>query len=149
MRLTRVKDHSADLLGTGKNQIWIDPEQLDRLSEVITKDDIRELISERVIRKKPSSRQSRGRTRLLKEKTRKGRKGGYGKRKGSKKARVEKKKRHINKVRSQRKTLKQLRKEKPEVVEGLGYSRLYRMIKGNYFKGKNYLIRMVEAEEKK
>ena len=69
------------------------------------------------------------------------------KRKGTKKTRVEKKKNWIKRVRSQRKTLKELREKNPKAVEAVGYGKVYRMIKGNYFKGKKYVEAYVKGKK--
>ena len=50
-------------------------------------------------------------------------------------------------VRSQRRVLRQLRKENPEAVAKIGYRRLYKMVKGRFFKGKNYLKAAVEGKK--
>jgi len=108
---------------------------------------VRELVTEGVIRKRRPLSQSRARARKLKEKKSKGRKKGSGKRKGTKKTRVNEKKTWMKKVRAQRRTLKELKEKSPKAVEKIGYSKLYRMIKGNYFRGKNYLIAYVEEKK--
>ena len=145
MDLNKVKRISASVLGCGARRVWFDPAQADRIGEVMTKEDVRGLVNEGIIKKKKLQSQSRARARTLMQKKKKGRKKGDGKRKGTKKARKEKKKSWIKKVRSQRKMLKELKKKNPKEVEKLGYSKLYRMIKGNYFRGKNYLKAHVEG----
>ena len=91
---------------------------------------------------------NRGRTRLLKAKKKRGRKRGGGTRTGTKKARAGGKKQWIKNVRSQRRMLRQLRKETPAAVEKQGYRKLYKRIKGNFFKGKNYLKAAVEGKKR-
>ena len=51
-------------------------------------------------------------------------------------------------VRSQRKMLKQLKKEKPDAVAKIGYRTLYKRVKGGYFKGKKYLKAAVEVKKR-
>ena len=143
MRITRAIKHAAEILKTGKKHLWIDPEQQAKLETAITKDDIRQLISERTIRKKPKPFHSRGRARILGKKKAKGRKGGKGKKKGTKKARMKPKKQWMNKVRVLRKKLRELKKASPGQVKKIGYQKLYGMIKGNYFRGKKYLEQYV------
>ena len=43
--------------------------------------------------------------------------------------------------------LKELKKSNPKEVERIGYSKLYKMVKGNYFRGKNYLKAFVLGKE--
>lgn len=149
MKASKAKSIASEMLNTAKKKIWIAPQEQEIIKEAITREDIRELIEDGTIRKKKTPQQSRGRSRELKEKKKKGRKRGRGKRKASKKKRTEKKKSWIKKVRAQRKTLRKLREEKPELVEKIGYRKLYKMIKGNYFRGKKYLEKYVEEKGEK
>ena len=145
MELNKAKEMAATLMKVGVGKIYLDPKNASKIKEAMTKDDIRGLIADRIIKKRQDNSQSKGRTRKLKESKRKGRKRGKGKRKGTKKTRTEKKKTWINKVRAQRRTLKELRVENPDAVKEKGYSNVYRKIKGNYFKGKKYLREYIEG----
>jgi large subunit ribosomal protein L19e len=148
MELRKAKELAAKILKVGVGKIHINPEQEKKVKEAMTKDDIRGLIAERIIRKRRDNQQSKGRTRDQKEQKRKGRRRGQGKRKGTKKTRIEKKKTWMSKVRAQRRTLKELKTENPEKIKEIGYSNLYRKIKGGFFKGKKYLKEYVEGEKK-
>ncbi len=143
MNAKKVKEISARILKVGKSRVLVDQEEIERVKEAITKDDVRSLISEGIIKKSKRPEQSRARARKLKEKKRKGRKKGEGKRRGKYKTRAKRKKSWISKVRAQRRTLKELRKSNPKEVEKIGYGKLYRMIKGGYFKGKKYVEKKV------
>lgn len=147
MQEERVRKIAAALLKCGNDRVWMDPEQQDKVKSAMTKEDVRGLIKDKVIRRRKQNFKSRGHARILHEKRKKGRKRGKGKRKGSKKARSEKKKSWMKNVRSQRRTLKKLKKEKPKEVAKLGYRRLYRMVKGRYFKGKKYLEAAVSGKK--
>ena len=147
MDLDKVKRIAASVLKTGRQTIWFNPEETNKIKEVMTKEDVRGLVKEGVIKKRKPQGQSKARARKLKEKKRKGRKSGRGKRKGTKKTRSEKKTNWIKRVRSQRKTLKELQKDDPKAVESVGYGKVYRMIKGNYFKGKKYVKAYVESNK--
>lgn len=149
MELNKVKKLAAQILKVGLGRVYLDPAHNAKISEAMTKDDIRGLIAERIIKKRPLVNQSRGRARVLAAKKKKGRKGGHGKRKGTKKTRVEKKSTWINKVRAQRRTLKEMKVENPEAVKELGYGNIYKKIKGNYFKGKNYVKEYINGGGKK
>jgi large subunit ribosomal protein L19e len=137
MDLNKVRRMAAQVLKVGENKVRFDPLQLDKAREAMTKEDVRSLIKEGVIKKKKSNEQSRARARKLHEKKKKGRKKGSGKRKGSAKAREKQEKSWMKNVRAQRKKLKELKK-KGKVRKGL-YQKTYKMIKGNYFKGKKYV----------
>ena len=147
MRQEKVKKMATLVLKCGANRVWLDPDKGDKVKSVMTKEDVRALIAEGVIKKKMQNSQSRSRARVLHQKRKKGRKRGKGKRKGTKKARSEKKSTWIKNVRSQRKMLRQLKKEKGKAVEKVGYRRLYKRIKGGYFKGKKYLKAAVEERK--
>jgi len=145
MELNKAKEMAAGLMKVGVGKMYIDPANATKVKEAMTKEDIRELIADRIIKKRQDNSQSKGRSRKLKEQKQKGRRRGRGKRKGTKKARTAKKKNWIGKVRAQRRTLKELRVENPEAVKEKGYSDVYRKIKGNYFKGKKYLKEYIEG----
>lgn len=148
MELKKAKELAAIILKVGVGKIYIDPKQGPKVKEAMTKDDVRTLIAERVIKKRQDNYQSKGRTRDLKERKRKGRKKGKGKRTGTKKARQSKKETWMKRVRAQRRTLKELKESNPEEVKTLGYSDIYRKIKGGYFRGKKYLKEYVEGGKK-
>lgn len=147
MQLNKIKRIAAGILKVGESRVWMDPENGPKIKESITKDDVRNLIKEGIIKKKKIAEHSKSRARRLKEKKRKGRKRGYGKRKGTGKVRAKKKKEWIKKVRSQRRALKELKEKK--LLKGKGkYGKIYKMIKGNYFKGKKYVEEMVKGAKK-
>lgn len=148
MNALKAKELAARILKVGLGRIYLDPTQTSKVSEAMTKDDIRTLIAERVIKKRPQASQSRGRTRKGKEARAKGRGRGKGKRSATKKVRSEQKKRWMNRVRSQRKTLKELKLKNPELVKETGYSKVYNRIKGGYFRGKRHLVEFVEGAKK-
>lgn len=145
MDLNKAKTLAAKVLKVGIGKIYIDPVQTTKVKEAMTKDDIRGLIADRIIKKRQENSQSKARSRKMATKRRKGRKRGSGKRKGTKKTRVNKKQTWVKNVRSQRRTLKELRNSNPEEVKEKGYSKTYRRIKGNYFKGKKYLIEYIKG----
>jgi len=147
MQQEKVKRLAADVLHCGRNSVWLNPEEGEKISSVMTKDDVRALVKDGIIKKRQQNAHSRFRARLLQKKKKKGRKRGSGKRKGLKSARAEKKPNWMKNVRSQRRMLRQLRKEKKNNVEKIGYRKLYMKIKGGYFKGKNYLKAAVEGKK--
>lgn len=148
MRIDKIRGIAGEILNVGKNRVWISPEQSQKAVTAMTKQDVLALIEEGAIKKKKENFHSRGRARILSEKKKKGRKRGKGKRRGTKKARMEKKKNWMKNVRAQRQKLKELKLSKPAVKE-FGYSKLYRMIKGNYFRGKKYLESFVVETKKR
>jgi large subunit ribosomal protein L19e len=148
MNAVKAKELAAKILKVGVGRIYLDPTQTSKIKEAMTKDDIRTLIAERVIKKKPQVSQSKGRTRVNKEAKAKGRGRGKGKRSASKKVRSEQRDRWINRVRSQRRTLKELKVKNSKEVKEIGYSKIYKRIKGGYFRGKRHLVEFVEGAKK-
>ncbi|MBN1941367.1 MAG: 50S ribosomal protein L19e [Candidatus Diapherotrites archaeon] len=149
MQSKKVKQLAAKILNCGTGRVWFSPTDFEKIKSAMTKEDIKELIKQGVIKKKKINCQSRGRARILKKKKARGRKKGFGARRGRKKARTETKKRWMKRVRAMRSELKKLRKENPKAVEKIGYRKLYKMVKGNFFKGKKYVAAFVEGKKTK
>ncbi|MBI4052577.1 MAG: 50S ribosomal protein L19e [Candidatus Diapherotrites archaeon] len=149
MDAEKAKGIAARLLKTGKTKIAIDPENMPEVGEAITKDDVRQLIKSKAITERKESSHSRGRAKKTAAKKGKGRKKGQGKRKGRATARTSKKENWMEKVRAQRNRLRELRKANPEAVETAGYRKIYKKIKGGYFKGKKYIDEMVLGKSEK
>ncbi len=145
MELGKIKRLSARLLKVGETRIWINPSETEKIGEALTKEDVRGLIADGLIKARKQAGTSRARAKKLQEKKKKGLKRGQGKRTGTKNARANKKRTWIKNVRAQRKTLKKMKKD--EVKLKKSYSKIYKMIKGGYFKGKKYLETMTETKK--
>ncbi len=145
MESKKAKELAARILKVGEGRIFIQPDQVSKVAEAMTKDDIRTLIAERVIKKRASASQSMGRARALKAQRAKGRRRGKGKRTARKRVRMEQRDSWIGRVRSQRSTLRELKEKNPEAVKAAGYSKTYKRIKGNYFRGKRHLVEYIEG----
>jgi len=122
---------AAEILKCGINRIYIHPDFIEDVLMAITREDIRNLIKNHVIQKRPEKGTSRVRARNRKQRKQKGLARGYGKRKGKKSARVKPKKVWQNKIRAQRKELKKLRDSKK--IDKTTYRKLYLKAKGNAF----------------
>lgn len=149
MNLKKLKEVSGKILKKSKHKLILDKDKVTlekkKISESITKDDVRQLIVTGIVKKKPNTGQSRGRARELLLKKKLKRKRGPGKRKGTLKAR-NKINYHNIKVRALRKRLKELKDENK--LNGKNYNSLYLKIKGNYFKGKKHLEEFINGENK-
>lgn len=133
MDLNQIKEIGRKVLKVGKKRVKIrKPEEA---TQAMTKDDVRELIKKRVIEKVKIKGTSKVRARKTKEQKKKGRQKGRGKRKGAMGARNNKKEKWMQKIRSQRKYLKEI---KPKLEED-AYRKLYLMSKGGYFRSKAHL----------
>jgi len=135
---------ASEILKTGKNRIWIDPERIEDVEMAITRDDIKRLIHEGAIRAKPKKGVSRSRVRSLRRKKRSGRRG-PGSRKGKKTANVTKKDRWMKKVRPLRRKLKELRRRR--MITREVYRKLYGMVKGGAFEDIPHLEQYIEANK--
>lgn len=139
------KRMAADLLDCGENRVWIDPDRQADVAEAITREDVRELIDEGVVREKQKKGVSRGRARERDEKRSYGHRKGQGKRKGKKGARNPGKQEWESRIRAQRRELKQMREEGE--ISPAEYRDLYRKAKGGEFRSVRYLRNYVEDME--
>lgn len=142
MNLTSQRRIAAKIMGIGIKRVWIDPDIEEDLSLALTRDDVRKLISDGVIRKKNVKGVSKGRTRLIKLQKSRGQRRGHGKRKGMTGARQPSKKTWMNKVRSQRRYLRGLRDN--QLIEPSQYRNLYVKVKGNSFRSVTHLRNATE-----
>ena len=129
--LSLQKRLAAEVLGVGVSRIWIDPSRVEDVVDAITREDIRRLIKEGVIQVKPVHGNSRARWRIRHQQRRKGRRRGYGKRKGAKTARMDEKEMWMNRIRKIRRYLRYLRDH--GVIDRKTYRRLYMLAKGGVF----------------
>jgi len=134
MSLKFVRRLAASELKVGESRVWIDPAEFERVSMVISREEVRRLIHDGVILKRPPSTPSRGRKRIRLLKKRKGRRRGKGSRKGP---RITKKELWIRKIRVQRKYLKYLREKR--LIDRKTYRRLYLLAKGGTFRSVAHL----------
>ena len=146
MQLQKIRRLAAAVLKTGESTIWMNPTENKKISEALTKDDVRQLIADKQIKKTRPKGHSRGSARILKAKKKKGRHRGFGKRRGTQKTRLNKKSHWMTTVRGQRRFLRTLR-EKKEVSPEL-YTRIYTLIKGGYFKGKKQIELFLKEHKK-
>ena len=96
--LKSQKRLAAQILKIGRHRVWIDPERTDDAETAITREEIRKLIHEGVIKPIPERGVSRARARILREKKRKGRRRGSGSRTGSPRARLSRKESWMRKI---------------------------------------------------
>ena len=136
MDLNKLRVLAAKTLKVGQSRIRITDDE--KASEAITREDVRSLYKEGVIKILPVKGTSRGNARILTAKKKAGRRTGAGKRKGTRKVRENKKEKWMVRVRAQRKRLKA---KKPS-----NYRKLYKMIKGGYFKSLKHLESFMNKE---
>jgi large subunit ribosomal protein L19e len=128
---------AASLLKCGSGRVWMDNDRLEEIAKAVTKDDIRVLIKGEAIISKQAHGISNGRKKYFKKQKEKGRRRGYGSRKGGKYARLPKKERWMRTIRPIRSYLKTLKEEKK--IDKSTYRKYYVRAKGGEFKNKNHL----------
>lgn len=133
---------AARVMKCGESRVWFDPSRLGDISQAITTADIRRLISSGVITERPKKSPSLARARHIAEQKRKGRRKGHGSRKGSIGTRLAAKHSWINRVRSQRRLLKEMLGA--GLVDKPKYKMLYKMSKGGFFRSRAHLKAYVE-----
>ncbi len=129
---------AAEVLECGKERVWIDPLHTDDVASAITREDIRRLVSQEVIRKRQVIGTSRGRARKRSEQKAKGRQRGPGKRKGAKGARNPRKRAWVRRIRAIRDELKGLRSE--GILSPAEYRLYYRRAKGGQYNSRAHLL---------
>ena len=73
---------AASVMKCGRNKVWLDPNEINEIANANSRQNIRKLIKDGLVIKKPVAVHSRSRVRENTEARRKGRHTGYGKRKG-------------------------------------------------------------------
>ncbi len=142
--LAKQRRIAAKLLKVGEGRVWIDPEATEDVAEAITREEIRALIADGVIKKKQKRGVSRGRARLRALKKTMGRRSGHGSRKGAKGARRSRKRQWIIRIRALRRRLKELRAD--GTIDKSLYRKLYNKAKGGEIKSVARLESIIEQE---
>jgi len=122
---------AAEILKVGEGRVWIDPNRTEDVEAAITREEIRKLVHEGIIRSLPEKGVSRARARVLQEKKRKGLRRGPGRKSGTTRARVSKKQAWMKKIRPLRKKLRELKASR-SITESV-YRQLYNMAGSGVF----------------
>ncbi len=144
MNLKPQRRMAAEILKCGENRVYFDPYLEEDISLAITREDIRSLIKQGVIKKKFKKGISKYRKNLQHERKKKGRARGLGKRKGTKHARTPKKRAWIKRIRPLRRELKKLRNKK--AITTANYRKLYKNAKGGLFTSVAQLNRYIKEK---
>ena len=143
MDLSSQRRMASEILDVGESRVWLDPNEAEEISNAITREDIRNLIEEGIVDKKPEKGVSRGRARDNRNQKSKGRQSGHGSRKGKKGARKSSKEKWKENIRSIREYLRELRDNGD--IEKSKYRDLYNMASGGRFDSKRQLKNYLES----
>ena len=142
MSVVSQKRLAAELLKVGTTRVWVDPEDTDKVSSAITREEIRKLIHEGSIKKVPQIGISRGRKRARRKELLAGRHKGQGSIKGSA---THRKRRWVARIRSIRSRLRTLRDKRFITTEV--YRKLSLMAKGGTFRSGAHLDEYIETHK--
>jgi len=128
---------AAKILKCSPKRVKLDMKEKEDIKEALTREDLRGLIHDKIIRSVQKKGVSRARANIKAKKKSRGQQTGHGKRKGKSTARTPKKERWMQQIRLQRAFLKEL-KEK-NLVESKVFREMYLKCKGGFFRSKRHL----------
>ena len=144
MSLTSQRRLAAQILKVGQGRVWIDPEGTDAVEAAITREEIRKLIHEGVIKSLPQKGISRARARVLHTKRKKGLRKGPGQKSGSAQAKISKKEAWMTRIRALRRKLREWKETR--VIAESAYRELYTMAGSGVFKSTTEMERHAKTK---
>jgi large subunit ribosomal protein L19e len=150
MMITNQKRMAAEIFSrkegkkVGIHRVWVDPNYLTEVADAVQKDDVRMLIEDGIIKSKPIKGTSRSRARKAAFQKSKGRRKGQGSRSGSANSRSPRKQRWMSKIRSQRRTLKEMREDGS--ITPSQYRHFYLKAKGGSYRSISHMKSNIELD---
>ena len=143
MSLKSQRRLAAEIMKVGENRVWIDPERIDYVEAAITREEIKKLIHEKVVRSIPEKGISRARARVFAEKRKKGLRRGPGGKSGPARSKITKKQAWMSRIRPVRRRLREL-KDSRAITESV-YRKMYDMSESGVFESKAELERYIKT----
>merc|ERR1719352_1575953 len=140
--LSVQKRLAAAVKKCGRKRIWLDPNEMSEISMANSRFNVRKLLKDGLIIRKPVKIHSRSRVRKNMEAKRKGRHTGVGKRRGACEARMPTKVLWVRRQRVLRRLLRKYRSAGK--IDNHIYHSFYAKSKGNQFKNKKVLIESLQ-----
>jgi len=138
--MTELRNHrrmASEILKCGESRVWIDPDRTDEVATAVTREDIKKLIDRGLITKKYVKGTSRARAKALNAQKEKGKRKGYGSRRGSKNARYSRKTSWMTRIRAIRRYLREIRDD--GTIDRKTYRSFYRRASGGTFRSVSHL----------
>ena len=145
MDLSNQKRMASQVMKCGIHRVYFNPNNIEEISEAVTRQDIRKLVDEGIIKAKQKKGISSGRKKKMAAQKAVGKRKGHGSRKGSKYARFPRKRRWISTIRPIRRTLKEYRAD--GVISPDTYRQYYRHASGGVFRSVSHMKVHMEAEK--
>lgn len=148
MNLGKQKKLASRALGISSKRIKFNvrtSESLKQVKELISREGVRDLLGEKVIQKESKVGNSRKRANYIASQKKKGRRQGYGSRKGTANARHSRKDKWMTKIRSMRKLLLEFKEQ--GTISTKIYRDLYLKCKGNFFRNKRHIVLYMEQHK--
>lgn len=146
--MTNLKNQrrlASQLLKIGQNRVWIDPERMEDVEASMTREEIKKLVHEGVIKAPQKKGISRGRARIIHQKKKKKRRSGHGSKTGSSRAKISKKEAWMTRIRALRRRLRELKVNK--TITENAYRKLYKMASSGRFESVGDLERYLKTHD--